>query len=164
MKFSAQEEYGLRCMLHMARVGGSLTIHELAEAEQLSSAHVAKLLRILRKAGLVRSTRGQNGGYQLARVPEELSVYDILTALGGRLYSEDFCQRHSGKGLDCVHSQGCSIRSLWAGIDRLVGRVLTRCMLADLVGDQHAMSDWVAANIDVAPVSEKALASGESHG
>ncbi len=153
MKFSSQEEYGLRCMLQMARHGESVTITELAGAERLTPAHVAKLLRILRNADLVQSTRGQHGGYRLARPAEEISVYEILTALGGRLYSQDFCQRHSGKGSDCVHTVDCSIRSLWAGIDRLVGRVLTKCMLADLTCSENAMQEWVAEHIDAAAVT-----------
>ena len=61
MKLSSQEEYGLRCLLQLARAGegASLTIAEMSEREGISAPNVAKIMRILRRAGLVKSTRGQ---------------------------------------------------------------------------------------------------------
>ena len=87
MKFSAQEEYGLRCLLQIARLGpeGSLTIPEIARHEGMSPTHVAKLLMILRRDGFLASTRGQQGGYALALPPEKTYVGDVLASLGGRL-------------------------------------------------------------------------------
>ncbi|ARU39689.1 hypothetical protein CCB80_00435 [Armatimonadetes bacterium Uphvl-Ar1] len=63
MKFSAQEEYGLRCLIALARkgVGQSMTIPEISDQEGLTSSHVAKILAILRRSGFVASTRGQSG-------------------------------------------------------------------------------------------------------
>ena len=71
MKLSSQEEYGLRCLLQLARHGdeASLTIAEMSQREGISSPNVAKIMRILRRAGLVASTRGKAGGYTLARPP-----------------------------------------------------------------------------------------------
>ena len=75
MKLSAQEEYGLRCLLALARVepGRSLTVPQIAEAEHISAPNVAKLLRVLRRAGYVAALRGQAGGYTLARNARELN-------------------------------------------------------------------------------------------
>ena len=69
MKLTSQEEYGLRCLLRIARQGegGALTIPEISEAEGISSYYVAKLMRILRRGGFVTSARGQAGGYTLSR-------------------------------------------------------------------------------------------------
>lgn len=69
MKITAQEEYGLRCLLRFARTGTEavLTISEIAAAEGLSVPYVAKLLAILRQGGLIESVRGRSGGYRLAR-------------------------------------------------------------------------------------------------
>ena len=59
MKLTTQEEYGLRCLLQLARKDtGSLTIPELSRREGMSPANVAKIMRLLRRAGFVRSTRG----------------------------------------------------------------------------------------------------------
>ena len=86
MKFSAQEEYGLRCLLQIARLGpdGSMTIPEISRIEGLTPTHVAKLTMILRKGGFLSSTRGQAGGYALARSPEKIIVGEVLEALGGK--------------------------------------------------------------------------------
>src|SRR5215470_17874273 len=68
MRLTAQEEYGLRCLLQVARgQDTAVTTPEIAEREGLSEAHVHKLMRLLRRAGLVRSVRGRKGGYQPAR-------------------------------------------------------------------------------------------------
>ena len=69
MKFSTQEEYGLRCLLQIARKGpgGSVTIPEVSRLEGLSQTNVAKMLMILRKEGFIVSTRGQSGGYAISR-------------------------------------------------------------------------------------------------
>lgn len=136
VRFTAQEEYGLRCMLQLARraptPAESLSMAEIAEAESLTPAYVAKLLRTLRTAGLVDATRGQKGGYRLTRPAAEVSVGEVLVALGGRLYTPEFCARHPGNDASCVHSTDCSIRSLWGRVDGLVHSVLDRTMLSDL--------------------------------
>ncbi|HEX6184752.1 MAG TPA: Rrf2 family transcriptional regulator, partial [Pyrinomonadaceae bacterium] len=69
MKVSAQEEYGLRCLLQLAQWGEGeyLTLGQIAEREGISSANAGKLLWILSKANLVSSIRGTKGGYRLAR-------------------------------------------------------------------------------------------------
>jgi len=135
MKFSAQEEYGLRCLLQIARLGtsGSMTIPEISKIEGLSQTHVAKLLMILRREGLISSTRGQGGGYSIARDPREISVREVLEALGGRLYDEEFCERHSGQLHVCKHSVDCSLKSLWQVIQTAVDQVVTEISIADLI-------------------------------
>ena len=84
MKLSAQEEYGLRCLLQVARrfPGGSATIPEIAEAEGLSPHNAARYLATLRRSGLVDSERGQRGGYSLARPPSLITVAEAVASLG----------------------------------------------------------------------------------
>ena len=89
---------------------------EIAEREGLTQAHVHKLMRLLRRAGLVESVRGRNGGYQLARPAEQINVGHALASLGGRLYSTSFCGQHTGNERTCVRNADCSIRSLWIAI------------------------------------------------
>ena len=73
MRLSAQEEYGLRCLLQVAKsaTAGPIAINEIATREGISPEYAAKLMRALRRAGLVISTRGAAGGYHLARDPRE---------------------------------------------------------------------------------------------
>src|SRR5688500_19657157 len=80
MKISAQEEYGLRCLLQLARagtMGQSLTLSQIAELEGISTANAGKLLWILSKAGLVQSTRGIKGGYSLAKPASEIRLNQV---------------------------------------------------------------------------------------
>jgi Rrf2 family protein len=135
MKYSAQEEYGLRCLLQIARLGtgGSLTIPEISRHEGLTPTHVAKLLMILRREGFITSTRGQAGGYAIARKPEEIIVGDVLEALGGKLYDAEFCEKHSGQLSICTHAVDCSVRSLWQVIQQAVDQVVDKLTVADLL-------------------------------
>ncbi len=134
MRFTAQEEYGLRCLLQIAREpSGMSTISEIAQRESLSVAYVAKLLIVLRKAGIVESARGQKGGYRLARAPHALRMDEVIDVLGGRLYPTEFCGRYAGHDDVCVHQSDCAIRSLWSRLDTIVHESLTRTTLADLV-------------------------------
>ncbi|MCZ8138193.1 MAG: RrF2 family transcriptional regulator [Armatimonadota bacterium] len=135
MKFSAQEEFGLRCLISIAREGddGFLTILQISEREGLSGSHVAKLLSILRKHGFVKSVRGQQGGYRMARPPQEILVRDLLEALGGRLYDSGFCLRHAGLGESCVHETDCTLRPLWGTVQNAVDRVIAMITLQDLL-------------------------------
>lgn len=135
MKFSTQEEYGLRCLLQIARAGegGALTIPEISHAEGLSDANVAKLLRILRLGGFVEAARGRVGGYSLARRPKDITVADVLAVLGGRLVDHDFCEAYSGSSMICVHAVDCTIYSLWQTIQTAVDGVLQQMTLDDMI-------------------------------
>lgn len=139
MKFSAQEEYGLRCLLTIARSScGSATIPEIGRQEQLSESHVAKLLMILRKEGFVVSTRGHAGGYSLSKPADQMMAGDILNALGGRLYDDDYCDRHGGLADECVHGTGCAISNLWNSVQEAVDNVLYRVSLQSLLDSAGA--------------------------
>jgi len=152
MKFSAQEEYGLRCLLRLAREGvhGGLTIRDISLDEGLSGAYVAKLLRILRQAGLVKSSRGQIGGYALARPASKISVGEALAALGGRLFEADFCLDHSGMEVVCSRSVDCSIRSLWQAVQHVVDSVLSKTTLADLLQSERETATHVTPLVQIA--------------
>ena len=141
MKLSSQEEYGLRCLLHLARAGDgeSVTIPEIGEAEGLSVPYVAKLMRILRTAKLVKSVRGQSGGYTLARSPENIPVGEVLAILGGRLFEPAFCDHFAGLKRVCTHSVDCSIRSLWSAVQSAVDAILTGITLKDLLQNESDM-------------------------
>ncbi len=136
MKLSAQEEYGLRCLLHLARQvrGTSLTIPEISQAEGISHHNVGKMLRILRQGKFVESERGQHGGYVLARLPEDITVADVLAVLGGRLFDSSFCEHHTGIESNCTHSlSSCAVRALWGRLQEAVDQVLVKLTLRDLL-------------------------------
>jgi Rrf2 family protein len=146
MKLSAQEEYGLRCLLRIAnRDGGSaLTIPEISAAEGLSAPYVGKLMRILRQGGFVRSTRGQAGGYALARPASLIGVGDVLGVLGGRMVEDDFCSQFAGQSEVCTRTIDCAMRSLWNAVQSAVDSVLVGTTLDDLTRDEQDMTTWLA--------------------
>ena len=135
MKFTSPEEYGLRCLLRIARDGKDhgLTIPEISKTEGISEAYTAKLLRILRLGGFLESSRGQTGGYTLSRKPEEIKISDVLNILGGRLYDDDFCSTYTGEMKICTNSVDCSIRSLWQLIQYSVDNAISKITLMDLI-------------------------------
>ena len=139
MKLSSQEEYGLRCLLHVGRKG-SVSISELSRAEGISEPNVAKMMRVLREGGFVRSTRGQSGGYALSRLAEEINIGEVLATLGGRLYEPSFCDSHSGLERLCAHMPDCSIRSVWRMLQNAVDSVLGKITLKDLLVSEREMN------------------------
>jgi Rrf2 family protein len=145
MKLSANEEYGLRCLVRIgcAGAGGSLTIPEMSQAEGVSPAYAAKILRGLRKGGLVKAVRGKEGGYTLARPAEQIVIGDVMDLLGGRIFESAFCESHAGRAAICARSVDCSVRSLWRAIQGAVDQVLRRATLRDLLQNEEEMNSWV---------------------
>jgi Rrf2 family protein len=144
MKITSQEEYGLRCLLRLARAGGPLTIPEVASAERLSAPYVAKLLSILRQAGFIESVRGRSGGYHLARDPAQVQLGAVMRALGEPLFEDPaYCERHASPETNgaCVHRGGCSLRALWQTLEHWVRRVLDQISLADLLQSEGELAE-----------------------
>jgi Rrf2 family protein len=153
MKLSSQEEYGLRCLLRVGREGaeGSITIPQLSRSEGITEPNVAKLMRILRQGGFVQSTRGQSGGYTLARPAEEIQVGEVLAHLGGRLFDPGFCDSHTGVERLCTHMPDCSIRSVWRTIQRAIDSVLSTLTLKDLLRGEQEMNVWASTRGPLLP-------------
>jgi Rrf2 family iron-sulfur cluster assembly transcriptional regulator len=121
MKISAQEEYGLRCLVQLAALGegGSLTLAQISEREGISAANAGKLLWLLSKAGLVQSVRGNRGGYMLSRPASEVRLSDVIKVLDV-----------------CVHTGDCGIRPVIVGLHEIVQNALSEITLAQLVGTE----------------------------
>lgn len=154
MKFSTQEEYGLRLLLRIAKSDSQhgLTIPELSEVEGLTPANTAKILRALRISGFIESARGQTGGNKLSKPADEIVISDVLTALGGKLYESNFCDLHSGMENICTNSIDCSIRSVWKTIQNVLDSVLSKFTLQDLLGNEEeveALANSFAEELEV---------------
>ena len=137
MKVSAQEEYGLRCLLQLARLapGESLTLNQIAEREGISGANAGKLMWLLNKAGLVTSTRGTKGGYTLARPATEIYLSEIIKVLDGDML-ESHCKSYAGLHDACVHTSDCGIRPVIVSLHEIVQSALERITLAQLIGTE----------------------------
>lgn len=142
MKLSAQEEYGLRCLLRVARAekDDCQTIPQISAAEGLTTHHVAKLMRILRRGDFVKSTRGQAGGYTLARPAAEITVLQVLTTLGGPVFGPRFCERHTGTAAVCRNHKDCTIRCLWKTIQNYLDELLGQTTVRDLLDNEKQLT------------------------
>ncbi len=153
MKISAQDEYGLRILLQIARAHPEegLSLSQLSELENISQAYAAKLTRSLRMAGLIQSMRGHKGGYILALPTDQIKVNQVLRAMGGVMYDEKFCGIHTGAMSLCTNSVDCSLRSLWTMLQFNMDKLLDQVSLKDL------MKPEVQVNANLSLLSEKIL-------
>ena len=138
MKLSAQEEYGLRCLLQLAhaeREGESLTLSQIANQEGISSANAGKLMWILTKAGLVQSTRGTKGGYVLARPANEIRLNQVIRVLEGEP-AESHCKSYAGVLDACIHTGDCGIRPVIVELHQIVDNALAEITLSQLLGTE----------------------------
>ncbi len=149
MKVTALEEYGLRCMVLLAKGEQSrpLTLPEFGFKEGVSIPYAGKLLMILKNGGLVKAVRGRNGGYILAVPPEQITLKEIFDALGEPVFSSSHCDRFSGENEICVHSAGCSVRNIWETFEDFINAFLEKITLADLAaGDDKLLKK---ANLEI---------------
>lgn len=138
MKITAQEEYGLRILIRIARCQNEegMSIPQLSEAEGLTTHYVAKLTRILRMEGFINSTPGYKGGYVLVVSSKKIIINKVLKALGGALFNTGYCRSHSGTLKLCTNSVDCSVRSLWQMIQFTTDQLLDKLTLHDLVSSE----------------------------
>ena len=140
MKISAQEEYGLRCLLQLATLqeNESLTLPQIAEREGISVANAGKLMWLLNKANFVNSTRGTKGGYALARPADEIRLSEVIKVLDKDILSKH-CESYTGVLDSCVHKGDCGIRPVIVGLHEIVENALSQITLAELVGSEASV-------------------------
>jgi Rrf2 family protein len=134
MRITTWAEYGLICALHLARKASDspTTGREIAEREKLPADYVEQIMLRLRRAEIVKSTRGAKGGYTLARTPREISVKDVLQA--SELATFDLhCVTHPVNETRCADSGDCSIRPVWMLLQQRIDEVLAGVLLSDLL-------------------------------
>ena len=142
MKISAQEEYGLRCLVQLATLNQdeSLTLPQIATREGISAANAGKLMWLLNKAGFVSATRGTKGGYSLARPSSEIYLNEVIKVL-----DEDeignHCESYTGILDSCVHKGDCGIRPVIVGLHEIVENALSQITLAQLVGTEAKVDE-----------------------
>jgi Rrf2 family protein len=139
VKITAQEEYGLRCILQLARQeseapgGAVMLVRDIAEREGLSLAYVEKLLWMLSRSGIVESVRGPKGGYRLTRSCTEISIGEIMRVLGGVPSQDEICSQFTGNQDTCVHHGECGLRPVWVSISDFVHSVFDKIPLSTLL-------------------------------
>lgn len=130
MKISTKGRYAARAMVELAANHGARCVpaSEIAERQGISPKYLESLLATLRSAGLIRSERGKNGGYSLAKPPTEINLFDVLSCLEDTL---DFvhCTQDSDR---CDRADICVTREVWMQLKVTTDRILKRTYLDDL--------------------------------
>ncbi len=148
MRITTWAEYGIICALHLARRSGDgpVTGREIAAVERLPADYVEQILLRLRRAGIIRSTRGSHGGYSLARPPVEVSVRDVIAA--SELSTFDLhCVSHPVGEDRCADAGNCSIRPVWVLLQQKIDEVLESVNLDDLLADEPAVRQRIGLPI-----------------
>ena len=146
MKLSTKGRYGLRAMIDLADYSEEMpqSIANIAARQAISDSYLEQLMPKLKKAGLIESIRGAQGGYVLARSSDSISVGDILRALEGDL-SPVKCAGIKGEA-ECVGSGSCVTRNVWKRIDDSIQHAVDSIFLNELVEDNRKMRICNGAN------------------
>ena len=131
MKMSTRARYGVRLMFELGlRYGGKpMLLKDIARNEELSEKYLSQLVMPLKASGLVNSVRGAQGGYLLARPPEQITVKDIVEVLEGDLAPSD-CSKDNSL---CSRSSYCITRDVWEKLEKSISKTLKSITLNDLV-------------------------------
>ena len=138
MIFTTKAEYGVRLLVQLGVHGGRqpVSLKAIAEAESLPLAYLERIAALLKKAELVRATRGAHGGYVLARPAEEITMDAVVLALEGAIAPMDcFIDDRESRVL-CSHvadGEHCATKLLWTRVQMGVIKSLQRTTLQELV-------------------------------
>jgi Rrf2 family protein len=138
--FTTKAEYGVRLLIQLGTSGGDrpVSLKSVADAESLPLAYLERIAALLKKAGLVTSTRGAHGGYVLAMPAEEITMDRVVLALEGAIAPmECFMEEGADGRVQCSHhdaaAEHCATKLLWTRVQLGVIRSLQRTTLAELV-------------------------------
>ena len=134
MRVSTRGEYGVRAMFDLALNYGSgpIPLKTVARRQLVSETYLEQLMGALRKAGLVASKRGAQGGYELAHPPDQITIGQIIRVLEGPITPLDCLDTDAGTGPYCDQPEQCVLRGLWKQLQDSMERVLDSTTLEDL--------------------------------
>lgn len=132
MRYTTKTEYGLICLVNLAKMGpqAKIAIKELAELEAYPYSYVEKIFQSLRAAGIVHSFQGNQGGYALAKAAHEISLREVIDAIEGATF-DIFCHcvdaKPEAREVICNHETTCNLRGIWFAtkqiLDQLFGSI-----------------------------------------
>lgn len=146
MKLSTKGRYGLRAFIDLAVYGeeGPVSLASIAARQEISLNYLEQLMAKLKKARLVESVRGVNGGYCLARPAEEISVGDVLRALEGDLVPVECAAIDSGRESHCTGSGTCVSKIVWKRINDSISNAVDSIFIGELVKESKNLKSAVA--------------------
>lgn len=141
MLVSTKGRYGLRMMIYIARHQdeGKVSLREIGEHQGISSKYLEQLARLLCCAGLLQGSRGQGGGYVLARPARCITAGQILRATEGST-APVACLVDADDHEHCMRQNDCETAAFWVGLDKMIGMYVNNYTLQDLVDDSEGRS------------------------
>ncbi len=142
MKISTKGRYALRMLLDLAEHQGDgyIALKDIAQRQEISKKYLEQIVPILNRAEILKTNRGFQGGYRLAKSPEKLTAGDILRATEGNL-APVACL--DGDEIDCPRSEHCPTLPLWQGLSKVINEYLDSVTLQDLIEMQMSADDYV---------------------
>ena len=146
MRFTTRTEYGLMCMIYMAKHADMhwITIKEMAVQENYPVAYIEKILQGLRQANLVASQQGNQGGYALARRPSEITVKQIIDALEGGTF-DVFCAPAVREDIVCTHFCLCGVKPIWRKTKQILDEFYDSITLETLAKNEIEVQSLISA-------------------
>lgn len=135
MRLTTKGHYGLKAMFDLAMHYGSdpIPLKVVAERQDISEHYLEQLIAVLRKAGLVKSIRGAQGGYILAKAPTEIKVGDVIRVLEGPIAPLECVSEQ--ETITCEKVNYCISRDIWARVRDSITDVLDSITLEDMCRD-----------------------------
>jgi Rrf2 family transcriptional regulator, cysteine metabolism repressor len=143
MKLSTKGRYGLKAMFDLAQNHGEgpIALKNVSQRQGISDHYLEQLIASLKKAGLVRSIRGAQGGYTLSRKPEQITVGEVIRALEGDLAPADCVSTEDP--LQCSEAGCCVTQPIWRKIRDSINKVIDSITLQDMLDDYTIKSEFI---------------------
>ena len=138
MKISTRGRYALRLMMDIALAEGDVPVRikDIAGRQDISEKYLEQIVSVLNKAGLVRSSRGPQGGYRLTRAPKDYTAGEIVSSIEGNLVPVACLETEEN---ECPRHRSCATLRLWEKLAEAIQSVMDSVTLADLIGWQKEM-------------------------
>lgn len=144
MKVSKKAYYGLRAVISLAKTGHPTSVHDLAQTEHIPEDFLEKILQKLRHAGIVKSTKGADGGYALARSAQKISAWDVLGVLDGpiqtftppvikKVLPASNAGHVAPAGWPCPPPSHCQTNEVWRKLEQEIEGTLSKITLEKLI-------------------------------
>jgi Rrf2 family iron-sulfur cluster assembly transcriptional regulator len=149
VKISAKDEYACLAVLDLALnydMESPVRVQDIAQRQGIPMKFLFQIMQILKRVDIVRSKRGTEGGYVLARHPSQITVGDVIRNVSGP-FVQLSCLDSGNFSDDCERDSACHFKSIWADMDRAIASVLNSVTFQDLVRRAHSHQRQVMYHI-----------------
>ena len=144
MKISTKGRYALRMLIDLAehQNAGFISLKDIADRQNISKKYLEQIIPVFNKTDMLKTERGSQGGYMLARSPEKYSVGEILRLTEGSLSPVECAEQDP---VQCERSADCATLPIWQGLSRIINDYLDGITLQDILDQQrdHYMNDYM---------------------